>query len=137
MATLKTRIEQYRQARTIHGGVFNLLLAALAVKLARVPIPSKRLRRRLYGTVYGKKYAALDEAECDRPLWAYRSFNALFTRGVKPELRPIPESTDQFLCPCDGRVQDVGAIEHGKILTVKGVEYTLPSLLAGKDAGPF
>ncbi len=34
-------------------------------------------------------------------------------------------------------MQDVGAIEHGKILTVKGVEYTLPSLLAGKDAGPF
>jgi phosphatidylserine decarboxylase len=34
-------------------------------------------------------------------------------------------------------VQDVGAVEHGKIFTVKGVEYTLSSLLAGVDTAPF
>lgn len=134
---LTTRLEQYRQARAIHGGYVNFLLAALAVRLSRLPIPSQRLRTRLYRTVYGKKYAALDENELERPLEAYRSFNALFTRGVRPELRPIPQTSNQLFCPCDGRIQEVGTIQQDKILTVKGFEYNIASLLAGIDAGPF
>src|SRR5262249_30084223 len=136
-AALKTRIEQFRQALSIHGGVLNFCMAALAVKLSRVRIPTKRLRLRLYRTIYGKKYSALDEAELERPLWAYPSFNALFTRGVRPELRPIPKSSDHFLAPCDGRVQDVGVIRRDKTLAVKGVEYSVGGLLAGVDPEPF
>jgi phosphatidylserine decarboxylase len=137
MRTLKTKLEQFRQALSIHGGIISLCLVVLAIKLARLRIPSKRLRRRLYGTIYGKKYSALDETELEQPIWAYPSFNALFTRGVKPELRPIPVAADQFLCPCDGRVQDVGQIKHKKIITVKGVEYTIGSLLAGANPDAF
>jgi phosphatidylserine decarboxylase len=81
---LKSELEQYRQARAIHGGMMNLCAASLAVRLSRLPIPTKRLRLRVYGTIYGKKYPPLDENELERPLWAYRSFNALFTRGVRP-----------------------------------------------------
>jgi phosphatidylserine decarboxylase len=134
---LKTRIEQYRQASAIHGGMLNLWMAALAVRLSRLKIPSKRLRLRLYRTIYGKKYAALNEAELEQPLWAYPSFNALFTRGVRSELRPIPQSADQFFCPCDGRIQDVGQIKEDKLLTVKGIPYTVGSLLAGMESRRF
>ncbi len=137
MGKLKTRIEQFRQAFKIHGGVVGFCLAALAVKISRVPIPTRRLRLRLYRKIYGKKYPALDEAEMDRPLWAYRSLNALFTRGVRPEFRPIDPSGDHILCPCDGRVQDVGIIKDDKIITVKGIEYTLRSLLGGASVGTF
>ena len=134
---LKTRIEQYRQASAIHGGMLNLWMATLAVRLSRLKIPSRRLRLRLYRTIYGKKYAALNEAELEQPLWAYPSFNALFTRGVRPELRPIPQSVDQFFCPCDGTIQDIGRIKEDKLLTVKGIEYTIGSLLAGMESRPF
>jgi phosphatidylserine decarboxylase len=137
MGALKTRIEQFRQALSIHGGLVGLCAATLAVKLSRVPIPSKRLRLRLYRTIYGKKYSTLNEAELERPLADYRSFNALFTRGVRPEFRPIPQSDEDWLCPCDGRVQDLGTLQKDKILTVKGVEYTLASLLAGVNPEPF
>jgi phosphatidylserine decarboxylase len=129
-------LEEYRQALAIHGGLMNYCAASLGVRLSRVRIPS-RLRLRLYRTVYGKKYAALDESELEQPLATYPSFNALFTRGVPPRLRPIAESPDQFVSPCDGRVQDVGRVRDGKILTVKGIEYTVESLLAGVDSGPF
>lgn len=134
---LKTRIEQYRQAMAIHGGVINLWMVSLAVRLSRIKIPSKRLRLRLYRTIYGKKYAPLNEAELERPLWDYTSFNDLFTRGVRPELRPIPQSADQFLCPCDGKIQEIGQIDDEKILTVKGVEYTVSSLLGGMEWRSF
>jgi phosphatidylserine decarboxylase len=91
----------------------------------------------LYGTIYGRKYPPLDEAELEQPLWAYRSFNALFTRGVRAELRPISAATDQLVCPCDGVVQDVGRILNGKILTVKGTQYNAASLLGGVEADTF
>jgi phosphatidylserine decarboxylase len=134
---LAIRREQLRQARRIHGGLFGFCVALLGVKLARLPVP-KRLRLRLYRDVYRKKYPpGLDEREAERPLWAYRSLNAVFTRGIKPEYRPIPAGTPQFLSPCDGTVQDVGRIERGRIVTLKGIEYTLESLLPHADPRPY
>jgi phosphatidylserine decarboxylase len=130
MRALKANIEEIRQALDIHGGALKLCAAALAVRLSRVSIPSKRLRLRVYRAIYGKKYRPLNEQELEQPLWAYRSFNALFTRGVRPELRPIAQDPGAWLCPCDGSVQDIGTIRQGRILTVKGIAYDLPSLLA-------
>jgi phosphatidylserine decarboxylase len=135
---LRIKLEAIRQARRIHGGVWQHCIAILGIKLARLPVPTKRLRLRLYRNVYGKKYPpGLDENEAERPLSSYRSLNALFTRGIKPEFRPMPLGTPQFLCPCDGSVQDIGAIERGRLLTLKGIEYTLESLLPHVDSRPF
>jgi phosphatidylserine decarboxylase len=132
------KLEQFRQARRIHGGLFNLSVAALGVKLSRLPIPTRKLRLSLYRTVFTKKYPpGLDEDEAEKPLWAYPSLNALFTRGLKPGCRPIPAGTPQFLCPCDGTVQEIGHVEQGKILTLKGIEYRLDSLLPLTDTRPF
>ena len=56
------RLEQFRQARRIHGGLRGLCLAVLGVKLARVPIPSRRLRQRLFRNLYARMYPpGLDE----------------------------------------------------------------------------
>src|SRR5262245_43410365 len=132
------RREQFRQARRISGGLLNLSLTVLGIHLARLPIPSKRLRQWFYRGVFARRYPpGLDETESEKPLWAYPSLNALFTRGVKPECRPIPAGTPQFLCPCDGTVQDTGRVEGGQILTLKGIPYTLGSLLPRTDPRPF
>ena len=58
-------------------------------------------------------------------------------RGVKPQYRPIPAGTPQFLCPCDGTVQDIGRIEPGRALTLKGIHYTIASLAPGTDIRQF
>ena len=132
------RLEQVRQARLIHGGLAQLCLAVLAIKLSRIPIPSRRIRRRLFRDQYVRRYPpGLNEEEAERPLEDYPSLNALFTRGLRPEYRPIPAGTPVVLSPCDGQVQDVGRVDGGKLLTVKGIEYSLSSLLADGDAGPF
>ncbi len=134
----KIRMEGIRQARRIHGGVLQHCIAVLGVKLARLPVPTRSLRLRLFRNVYGKKYPpGLDENEAEKPLQTYPSLNALFTRGIKPEFRPIPLGTPQFLSPCDGTIQDAGLVRSGKILTLKGIEYTLQSLLPNIDPGPF
>jgi phosphatidylserine decarboxylase len=130
--------EQFRQAKQVHGGLWKLLVALLGVKLARLPIPSKRLRASLYRKIFGKKYPpGINEDEAEHPLSAYPSLNALFTRGIKPDYRPISADTSHFLCPCDGTVQDVGPIHHDKVLTLKGIEYTLRSLAPMMETQPF
>jgi phosphatidylserine decarboxylase len=134
---LRTKFEELRQASSIHGGMVNLCIAALGVRLSRVPIPSKRLRVLLYRKVYGGKYPSLEEAECEKPIWAYPSFNALFTRGILSEYRPIPDTSTQLLCPCDGRVQELGKLNHDRLITVKGIEYTIASLLPDIDTRRF
>src|SRR5438105_12770340 len=124
------RREVFHQARRIHGGLLGLLIASLGVKLSRLPIPTRRLRLFLYRSVFSKKYPpGLNEAEAERPLGEYPTLNAVFTRGVRPEYRPLPQGTPQLLCPCDGTVQEQGRVEQGKILTLKGIEYSLGALL--------
>jgi phosphatidylserine decarboxylase len=131
------RWEQFRQARRIHGGAAGLCAAWLGVRLARVPIPSSRLRQRLFRRLYGGKYAALDESELERPLAEFRSLNELFTRGVRATHRPSPDGKTAFLCPCDGTVQDFGRLDEHRVLTVKGVAYRLAELCPGIDVRPF
>ncbi len=135
---MSIKAEQFRQARAIHGGLVGLCQAVLAVKLARLPIPSRRLRQRLFRDMFLRKYPpGLNEQEAEMSLDAYRSFNALFTRGVKPEYRPISAGSTEIVSPCDGTVQDVGRVERGRLLTVKGIEYSVNSLLPGMDIRPY
>jgi phosphatidylserine decarboxylase len=130
--------EQFRQAKQIHGGLWKFVVAVLGVKMARLRIPSKRLRMSVYRTLFGKKYPpGVNENEAEKPLWAYPSLNALFTRAIKPEFRPIPLGTPQFLSPCDGTIQDTGIFKSDKLLTLKGIEYSLTSLLPQIDTQPF
>src|SRR6516225_9074510 len=137
LRTTTVKREQFRQAKSIHGGLWKLFLAAVGVKLARLRIPTKRLRLALYRSLFSKKYPpGLDEDEAERPLWDYPSLNAVFTRGIKPEYRPIPAGTRDFLCPCDGTVQEIGRLDKDRFLTLKGIEYSLRSLLPRTDTRP-
>jgi phosphatidylserine decarboxylase len=130
-------MEQMRQACQIHGGTFNMLGAAIGVRLSRVPIPTAALRRKVFQMIYGGKYGALNEAELEQPLEDFKSINELFTRGVRPELRPVPSRQDQFLSPVDGKVQDIGKIQDDTVMTIKGVRYTLDSLCPEIKTFPF
>lgn len=132
----QTKLEQFGQARRIHGGLLNCCVAAVGVKLARMPLPL-RLRLRVFRTIYGGKYPPLDENELQQPLESYKSLDALFTRGVNPTRRPFPEQRDLFICPCDSRIQEVGRLERDAILTLKGIRYSLPSLLPGISGAAY
>lgn len=130
--------EQLRQARFIHGSWWKLLIALAGVKLSRLPLPGKRLRTSVYRGIFSKKYPpGVNEDEAEHPLHHYRSLNAFFTRGLKPEHRPIAQEAGQFVSPCDGTVQDTGRLDRDRLLTLKGIEYTLGSLLPAMDTRPF
>lgn len=62
---------------------------------------------------------------------AYASFNAFFTRALKPEARPIESQGGALVSPADGRISQLGRIREGRIVQAKGLDYTVTELLGG------
>lgn len=60
----------------------------------------------------------------------YASFNAWFTRALKPGVRTFDTDPQAFLSPCDGRISETGSLNKNRILQAKGKDYTLQDLLA-------
>ncbi|PKM10961.1 MAG: phosphatidylserine decarboxylase [Gammaproteobacteria bacterium HGW-Gammaproteobacteria-3] len=74
---------------------------------------------------------------------AYASFNAFFTRALKPGARPITRDPDAIASPADGIVSQAGSIEKGRIFQAKGKSFSTAELLGDSqraalfDAGAF
>jgi phosphatidylserine decarboxylase len=60
----------------------------------------------------------------------YASFNAWFTRALKPGARVFDKDPTAFLSPCDGRISETGTLQKNKILQAKGKDYSVQDLLA-------
>ncbi len=63
---------------------------------------------------------------------AYASFNAFFTRRLRPDARPLARA--DLVCPVDGCVSQLGAIRGDSIFQAKGHAYDATALLAGDAA---
>ena len=60
----------------------------------------------------------------------YASFNAWFTRALKPGARVFDTDPKAFLSPCDGKISETGSLLENRILQAKGKDYSLQELLA-------
>jgi phosphatidylserine decarboxylase len=76
------------------------------------------------------------EAANPDPL-AYPTFNEFFTRALAPGVRPLADA--DLVCPVDGAISQLGAIEGDAILQAKGHSYTVQALVGGDAdlARPF
>lgn len=62
----------------------------------------------------------------------YKSFNAFFTRRIKPELRPFDTDENALISPCDAKVSAYN-IDSKLLFNVKGYYYTVETLLKNKE----
>lgn len=67
-------------------------------------------------------------------LHKYPNLAAFFYRELKPGVRPIDPSPNTVVSPADGTVLQYGTIDNGKVEQVKGITYTLESLLGAQHA---
>jgi phosphatidylserine decarboxylase len=72
----------------------------------------------------------MSEATQPDPL-QYPSFNAFFTRRLRPDARPIDLDPGAFVSPVDGTVSQIGRLDRSNIVQAKGHDYTLEALLDG------
>lgn len=68
----------------------------------------------------------LAEAESELPFSEYSSVQALFTRNLKPNIRPMGAG---LVSPVDGELREYGAIAANALFLVKGVSYRAQDLI--------
>ena len=111
------------------------LLSSLARRLAYSTRPG--LKQWLIDTVTRKFGVDLSEAAEPDPT-AYPSFNAFFTRALKPGARTPDADPRALLMPADGHISQCGPIVDGRIFQAKGQGFTAAELLGSEaDAAPF
>jgi phosphatidylserine decarboxylase len=110
-------------------------LSSLARSLAYSSHP--RVSRWLIDTVTRKFGVDLEEAAEADPR-SYATFNAFFTRALKPGARQPDPDPRALLMPADGRISQCGPIRAGEIFQAKGRSFTAAELLASEeDARPY
>ena len=111
------------------------VLSSLARSLAYST--NARASRWLIDTVTRKFGVDLSEAAQPDPR-AYPSFNAFFTRALKPGARVPDPDPAALLMPADGHISQCGPIVDGRIFQAKGQSFTTAELLGSEaDAAPF
>lgn len=78
--------------------------------------------------LYSRAYrVALDE--CEPGTWP--SFDAFFTRRLRPAMRPLASDTSAVLSPADGRIESSARIVDRSTFVVKGRPYAVADLVGG------
>jgi phosphatidylserine decarboxylase len=78
-----------------------------------------------------------DVAEAELPLDRYPTWQAFFTRRLRPGSRPLDAAA--LVCPVDGMLTSRGRLASPdlRLAQIKGVDYTLRDLLGGWDPAPY
>lgn len=88
------------------------------------------LRRQLIGGFMRGYRIDMTEAVVSNP-FAYESFNAFFTRALKPDARSVDPREQAIVSPVDGTVSRCGPIDGDTLIQAKGHDYSLLELLGG------
>ncbi len=124
-----------RSITTLTYALPHRLLSSLARRLAYSTHPA--IKQRLIDTVVAKFGVNLAEA-AEPDARAYPSFNAFFTRPLKPGARQADPDPRTLLMPADGRISQLGPIQAGRIFQAKGQSFTAAELLGDEAAAsPF
>lgn len=78
---------------------------------------------------FARRYQVNMAEAADPDLSSYPTFNAFFTRALKPGVRPLAQA--DWVCPVDGAISQHGAIAHDQIFQAKGHHYTTTALVGG------
>ena len=103
-------------------------LSRLVLRLTRSRV--RPLKRALIGAFVRHFRPDMRDALEGEPQ-RYPTFNAFFTRALRPEARVCADDPLALASPVDGTVSELGPLDGSRIPQAKGHEYSLESLLAG------
>ncbi len=104
-------------------------------KLADAKLPPAVVQQAIhwYIQAYG-----VNVSEMAEPPETYESFDAFFTRTLKPGIHTIDPTPNALVSPADARVLNAGQISDGTLDQIKGRAYRLEELLdSGTEAKRF
>ena len=104
------------------------LLSRLVRHATRLRFPP--LQRWLIRTVVRRYDVDLSDAASSDPN-AWPTFNAFFTRSLRPETRPLPADPHAVAAPSDGTVQHADELAGAALVQAKSLTCSVESLLGG------
>jgi phosphatidylserine decarboxylase len=109
----------------------------LAGRLADSDSPPA-LKNRVIKWFIGRYGVDMSEAAETDPE-AYPTFNAFFTRALKPGIRPLADGEKTLVSPVDGAISQLGQVTGDRVFQAKGQSFSLSELLGGEEAttAPF
>ncbi|MBS3804041.1 MAG: phosphatidylserine decarboxylase [Oleiphilaceae bacterium] len=110
-----------------------LTVSRLAGKLANSERVPAVLKNRFVNWFIKRYGVDMSEAE-DSDISHYPSFNAFFTRALKPGVRRILGGPDVVASPVDGAMSQLGQIRSDRVFQAKGQSFSLFELLGGDEA---
>ncbi len=103
-------------------------ISRLIFRLTRIETPwFKNLFIRAFAAHFGIDWS---QARYPRPE-DYIHFNAFFTRPLRDGVRPIEGDTSAVICPADGHISQIGAIDEDAVFQAKGHAFSVTALLGG------
>lgn len=104
------------------------MVSRLVYRLTRIQSRHSAIAIRKFAKIFNiDMQEALHKSPADYP-----TFNAFFTRELKPGLRPIDSTAKGIASPVDGCVSQMGPINGDQIFQAKGHNYTTLDLLGGR-----
>lgn len=99
---------------------------------------SPALKNRVIKWFIGRYGVDMSEAAEPNPE-AYPTFNAFFTRALKPGVRPLADGEKTLISPVDGAISQLGQVTGDRVFQAKGQSFSLSELLGGEEAttAPF
>ncbi|MGH8290472.1 MAG: archaetidylserine decarboxylase [Steroidobacteraceae bacterium] len=101
-------------------------------RLARCRV--KPLKNALIGSFVRHFHPDMSDAAEPEPR-DYPSFNAFFTRSLRPGTRPSDPDPRALVSPVDGTVSQIGRLDGLSLPQAKGHDYSVEALLGGADHG--
>jgi phosphatidylserine decarboxylase len=95
----------------------------------KLPAPLARASVQMFANAYH-----IDMTEAEHPIGAYLSIGELFTRKLRPGVRPIGKS---LVHPADALISQAGTIEKLTLIQAKGKTYTVSDLIRSPHFAPF
>ena len=107
------------------------LVSRAVHRLTRVRVRAvKNATIRGFAKAFGVDWSEAESSDPDH----YPTFNAFFTRKLKPGARPVAPDAGDIASPVDGRISQFGAVAAGRIIQAKGRDYSVADLLGGDEA---
>jgi len=94
---------------------------------------SPALKNRVIKWFIGRYGVDMSEAAETDPE-AYPTFNAFFTRALKPGIRPLADGEKTLVSPVDGAISQLGQVTGDRVFQAKGQSFSLSELLGGEEA---
>jgi phosphatidylserine decarboxylase len=101
------------------------LLTSLVHALTRSRVPL--IKNALIDSFVRSYHPDMRDAEQPEP-HRFETFNAFFTRALRPGARPFDADAHALVSPVDGAVSQIGRLDGAHLLQAKGHTYTLEAL---------